>query len=287
MTREPFSLGELVSLSVAIVLHVALFLTLWLYQDTPEVVPRIERVSVSLAEDVGLEAAAPDPVAESRASTAPTLVTNPMPAPDFEATQPIPAPRPVATTAPRPRATRAPRLRPTPRATRAPRPRATSTAPRRRPDRPESQPTQAPAASTRGGGSRLSDNFLEGAGASTTSSETRMPASQIGRSARASIGQAISRQVRPHFQNRVPTGADAEKLVTILAFELNEDGTLKGRPRVVRQLGVTPANAAQKDRHAEVAINAVRRAAPFDLPAEYYNAWKSIGGARFDRNLSR
>jgi len=24
-----------------------------------------------------------------------------------------------------------------------------------------------------------------------------------------------------------------------------------------------------------------------DLPPEYYNAWKSIRGARFDRNLSR
>lgn len=76
-------------------------------------------------------------------------------------------------------------------------------------------------------------------------------------------------------------------LVTILAFELKEDGSLKGRPRVIGQSGETPANAPQKDLHAERAVRAVQKAAPFDLPPEYYNAWKSIRGARFDRNLSR
>jgi len=93
--------------------------------------------------------------------------------------------------------------------------------------------------------------------------------------------------LKPHWQGRAPSGADAEQLVSIIAFDLNPDGSLRGRPRLVSQQGITPANSAQKERHAEVAIRAVQLAAPFDLPPEYYNAWKTISGARFDRNLSQ
>jgi hypothetical protein len=126
---------------------------------------------------------------------------------------------------------------------------------------------------------------LAGAGDSTQTTETRVPASQIGASAKASLIQAISRQIKPHWD--APSGLEAEQLVTILAFRLNEDGSLNGRPRIVRQSGVTASNAPQKDLHAERAIRAVQLAAPFDLPDQFYNAWKSINGARFDRNLSR
>ena len=37
--------------------------------------------------------------------------------------------------------------------------------------------------------------------------------------------------------------------------------------------------------HAERAIRAVQLAAPFDLPDEYYNAWRNIAEWRFDRRL--
>ena len=97
--------------------------------------------------------------------------------------------------------------------------------------------------------------------------------------------QAISRQIKPHWTS--PSGVDADQLVTILAFRLNPDGSLNGRPRVVSQSGVNASNAPQKDLHAERAVRAVQLAAPFNLPDQYYNAWKSINGARFDRNLSR
>ena len=80
---------------------------------------------------------------------------------------------------------------------------------------------------------------------------------------------------------------EAEKLVTILAWDLNPDGTLAGSPRVVRQDGITDANRAQAQRHAEQAVRAVRLAAPFDLPSEYYPAWKRIAEFRFDRRLSQ
>lgn len=269
MERTGIRTEERTGLIVALALHLALLaaLAIQALMPAPEI-ERTERMTVNLAEDVGLEATAPDPVPESRAAIAPTLSDTPAPSPEI-----LDAPSdPVVE-------------RPTPRV-QSPVPvpaRETRQQPRREQPREESRPRPT----ERSGGSRIGDNFLAGAGGSTTTNETRTPASQIGASAKASIVAAIARQVRPHWQGRAPSGADAEQLVTILAFELNPDGSLKGRPRVVGQDGITPANDAQKGRHAEVAIRAVQLAAPFDLPAEYYEAWKSIRGARFDRNLSR
>jgi hypothetical protein len=102
---------------------------------------------------------------------------------------------------------------------------------------------------------------------------------------RSSLAGAISRQLKPKWA--APQGVDADKLVTILSWSLNRDGTLAGRPTVVRQDGITDSNRPQAERHAEQAIRAVQLAAPFDLPEEYYDAWKRVASFRFDRKLSQ
>ena len=284
MERTGINREERTGLIVAVVLHLALFALLLVQGLFPA--PTIDppqRMTVSLAEEVGMEATAPDPVTESRASTAPTLEINPAPAPAQELPVPPQVSRPVPPQVQSP----------------VPPPSARSnTQARRRPDPPRtesrSQPSETrapqrsqtpPQSSQRSGGSRLSDNFLDGAGSSTTTDETRIPASRIGSSAKASVIQALIRQIRPHWT--APQGVDAELLVTELDFDLNEDGSLKGAPRIRSQAGETDSNRPQRSLHAERAIRAVQLAAPFDLPPEYYNAWKSIRGARFDRNLSR
>ena len=89
-----------------------------------------------------------------------------------------------------------------------------------------------------------------------------------------------SRGPKPHIP-------DAELLVTVLSFNLNPDGTLAGKPQVVSQSGITDGNRPQAGRHAELAVRAVELAAPFDLPAKYYNAWKRVSAFRFDRKLSQ
>ncbi|MBV7266211.1 TonB C-terminal domain-containing protein [Erythrobacter ani] len=253
-----------VAIPIAVALHVGVvaLLVLQPVRDQTAILP--ERMTVSLATDIGLEATAPDPVAESRTAIAPVLgeELGTRPENDPSEAAETPPPSPPSTT----RTTSAP----------------SNPAPNRpRPDRAETPARNAPS----GGGSRVGSDFLPGSGSSTSTDETRIPASDIGPSAKASIIQAIVRQIRPHWN--APSGVDAELLVTELAFDLNEDGSLKGRPRVLRQSGENAANLAQKSLHAERAIRAVQLAAPFDLPDEYYNAWKSIRGARFDRNLSR
>ena len=94
-----------------------------------------------------------------------------------------------------------------------------------------------------------------------------------------------SRQLGKLARALAPQGVDAEQLVTVLSFELNPDGSLKGRPRVVSQSGVTDSNRPQQQLHAERAIRAVQLAAPFDLPDEFYDKWKRVSQLRFDRRL--
>jgi hypothetical protein len=259
---------ERIGLGIAVALHVALVAALLIRPGRPPVFEPPERMTVSLAPDVGLEATAPDPVPESREAIAPTISPEPAPPLPEPAIQPRPAPRAVATPPPRPQ----------PRATTAPRQEQTRPRQAQRPSPPT--PVKKPA-----GGSRIGADFLPGSGSSTTTSETRIPASQIGASAKASVVQQIIRQIKPHWS--APQGADADLLVTVLSFKLNPDGSLAGTPRVISQSGITDANRPQAKLHAERAIRAVQLAAPFDLPDEYYNAWKSIDGAKFDRNLSR
>lgn len=258
LTRE-----ERLGLGVAVVLHAALVALLLIQPRASDPPPIPERMTVSLAEDVGPVAVSPDPVAESRAAIAPTLSEDPAPLPVLERPEPAELERPAPR--PRPRATSAPR-REEPR--REPEPRRTS--------RPE------PRESRNSGGSRIGENFLSGSGDSTTTEEARSPAATFGRSERAALASAITRQLRPHWS--APSGVDAELLVSVIAWELNSDGTLKGRPRLVAQRGVNASNRPQAALHAERAIRAIQLAAPFDLPSQFYDRWDDLEWD-FDRRL--
>ena len=245
MVSAALTSEERKGLLVALALHGAVIAALLLQPAAREAMPLPERMTVSLAEEVGLAAEAPDPVADSRAAEAPVLSPEPAPAP-------VPEPAP-----PQPSSVK--RVQP-------PVPVPSRAAPAR--------PARKPPATRTGGGSRIGDNFLEGAGSSTATSETRVPASRIGASAKASIAQAVARQIKPHWTP--PNGPEVDRIVSFVRFRLKPDGTLDGRPTLARQTGVNDTNRAQADRHAEQAIRAVVLAAPFDLPGEYYEAWKSV-----------
>ena len=206
--------------------------------------------------------------------------------------RPVPAPRPVARPAPRPAPAPRPVARPV--AKSSPHPaaaapaRAATARPAAQPARPAPRAAAAPARpAAPAGGSRIGDDFLKGvAGAQTAARPASPPAMVAGPAVQASLLGALSRAIRPHWQGKVPEGADSEKLVTILRWSLNRDGTLAGTPQVVRQEGVTDANRAQSARHAEQAIRAVQLAAPFDLPDQYYDTWKRVT-IKFDKRLSQ
>jgi outer membrane biosynthesis protein TonB len=261
---------ERLGLGIAAVAHVALVAALvWQVRDDPTPLPIPERMDVSLADEVSLESTAPDP-SEASAAVAPVIAPEPAPAPE-----PVPTVVVREEVRPVPRQTRAAVARPTP----TPTPAAT----KRPVTRPTTGPTPRPTQSRAAGGSRIGSDFLEGAGASERSDSRGTPAATFGAAEQASLEQAINRQLKPHWN--APQGVDAEQLVTVLTWELNSDGTLKGTPRVVSQSGVNDSNRPQAPLHAERAIRAVQLAAPFELPSQYYDKWKRIRTWRFDRRL--
>ena len=264
MERSGLRGDERTGLIVAVTIHLLLVVALVIQVYIPRpAIATPERMTVNLASDISLEDTAPDPVEESRMATAP----------EFEEAQ---APASTPETVPE---------RPTPRVAET---RDTSRPDRRDRRRPDQETRREPpveqraAREQRRGASRIGDNFLEGAGSSSETAETRTQAATFGRAERAALASAITRQLRPHWT--APSGVDADKLVSTISWRLNADGSLNGRPRLVSQSGITDSNRAQASLHAERAIRAVQLAAPFTLPEQFYDRWDDLEWT-FDRRL--
>ncbi|MGF7150961.1 outer membrane biosynthesis protein TonB [Sphingomonas zeicaulis] len=270
-------------LGIAVVAHVALFGLLSLHIAQTSVKLESKPVEVVLSDDFADISSAPDPSSEAPATRrgeveGPVEPTPPPPAEDLPPAprpEPVPAPAPEPAPAPKPAPTpakkpveRKPDPKPTPKP--SPRPQAKpakpATAPprdqsdRRRPDKPV-RPTGRLAGITDGLNTR--DN---------PSTSTRHQAQTSGQ-ARQTINAAIGNEIRPYW--RPPSGVDVEKLITKIRFELNEDGSLAGEPQILGQTGKTASNTPQMRLHAENAIRAIKRAAPFKLPRENYAQWKT------------
>lgn len=276
MAETALRRDEGLALLAALAAHLGLVVVLTM-RPTPIPLPPPERMTVTLSEDAGLTSTSPQPAAPAAADEAPELgaeAAPPPPSAPVAQPEPQPAPRPLprAAVAPPPKA--AP-LAKAPAAKAAPAKAAATTS-----KAPPAKPIARP------GASRIGDDFLKGVSGGTAKAPPGPPpAAAIGPAVRSALAGAISRQLKPKWV--APQGADAELLVTILTWDLNPDGSLAAAPRVVRQEGITEANRAQAARHAEQAIRSVRLAAPFNLPDEFYPAWKRVTAFRFDRKLSQ
>ncbi|WP_343061315.1 hypothetical protein [Novosphingobium flavum] len=266
---------EKAGLAVAVAAHVALVAWLALKPPTPAPLPLPERMTVTFSDEIAERSTSPEPAAEAAPAIAPVIAENPVPEP---APEPQPRPQPqVQPPPPKPLPQVIPKPQP------APKPQPVAKAPAKPAPAPQ-KPAAKPAG---GGGSRIGSDFLKGiAGGQTPGAKaTTPPAQEIGPAVRSALSGAITRQLKPKWS--APQGADSDQLVTVLAWDLNPDGSLAGPPRVVSQAGITDANRAQAQRHAEQAVRAVRLAAPFDLPEDLYAAWKHVASFRFDRKLSQ
>jgi len=269
-----FAREERLGLGTAVAAHLALFAFLALYEAGPPArLPTPERMDVSLASEVSLTATSPNPAEAAQAAIAPELAPEPV----EQTVEPVEQVE-VVRQPPKPMPTR-PVVQPSPRP--APAAKATPKPPQR--PQPAAQTPARPTPAKRAGGSRIGSDFLDGTSAGERTQSRGAPAAAFGPAEQASLQQAINRQLKPHWN--APQGVDAEKLVTVLRWELNDDGTLKGRPEVVSQSGINDSNRAQASLHAERAIRAVQLAAPFELPPQFYDKWKRIREWRFDRRL--
>ncbi|MBF9150617.1 hypothetical protein [Novosphingobium jiangmenense] len=310
--RDPTAGGlskqEGAGLAIAALAHAGLLGFLMLSPPGKTIKPPPQRMEVTFSDEIADQSTSPDPMAESAPDVAPELgepapepVAQPQPLP--EPPKPVPAPpqpKPVPAP-PKPAPAPQPQPKPAPPKPAPPKPAPPKPAPPKpAPAKPApAKPAPAKAAPARpgdesprrrpdapSGGSRIGSDFLKGIPGSTKPGTAKTPPAAVaGPEVKASLASAVARQVKAHWVG--PQGVDIDKLVTVLAWDLNPDGSLVGRPRVVSQTGITPANEAQAKRHAELAIRAVQLAAPFDLPSEYYANWKRISAFRFDKRLSQ
>lgn len=258
--------GEASGLTVAILGHAALFGLLSIgFLATPNPLKfESTPIEVSITDEVGLESQAPVASHEEAAALKAPEEGPPVPdtPPPAEAQpQPTAKPEPLPKPAPAPDAAKAPPAKP-----------ASSAATRPQP-RNERRPTGA-----------LDGLDIGATDKPSNSRATTPPAATVGPEARSALIAEISRQLRPHWKS--PTGADVDKLRTVVEVHLDQSGAIVGDLGPCKQIGqVTPSNRPQVDLHCENARRAIRLAAPFQLPANLYSAWKTIAPI-FDKRLS-
>ena len=68
-------------------------------------------------------------------------------------------------------------------------------------------------------------------------------------------------------------GVDVGRMTVQVRFRLDERGVLVDGPEQVGATGITPANAAFGRALGDAAVRAVRRCAPYELPAELMDVW--------------
>jgi outer membrane biosynthesis protein TonB len=312
---------ERIGLALAVALHGGLFAVLALHRASPPP-PLPLPISVTLSDETGLTATAPRH-GDAAPDTAPALgapppaEVAPAPSPPPPRVEPLPMEKPVA----EPKPVAVMRDKPEPIAPPKPVPKRQPVTPPHHPPKVEDTigKTIAAAAPAKPaprhlpsvkdwalamptgkdlagkdpakdkspvGGSRIGNDFLKGvAGGKASGKAPQQGAAVIGPEVKSALSGAIAHQLKPHWA--APEGADADQLVTVLSWDLGSDGALAGEPHVLRQEGITDSNRPQAPRHAEQAIRAVRLAAPFNLPAPYYSAWKHVAAFRFDRKLSQ
>lgn len=238
--------AERTGFGVAVIAHAALFAALSLNLLKPPELPKLD------AEPI--EVSLVDQVALESSAPEPVPAAAPASAEPIPVEpRPAPTPPPLSVVQPKP----------------APKPVA-------KPEPAKAKPTQT---QRRPG---LSRDLV--AGLTDAPSATGAPAKTIGPAITSSIGAEIRRQLKPHWKS--PTGADVELLRTTLIVRLKRDGSIDGAPTLDSQTGANESNRGQANLHVDQAIRAVRLAAPFQLPAEYYDAWKIIRPT-FDKRLSQ
>ncbi len=233
--------AELTGASAALVFHVALIAALSMSLASVASAPEPPAMEVELVEEVGLQAAAPRPLAPPPPSQAPQIG-------EAEPTQAAPAIRPAP----------APGIEPAPA---RPQPRAPA--------------REAPRVS------RIGDDFLKGIAEAKSSERSAEPAAaRFDARAKASIGALFQRLVQPCANKQINPGEGANRIRVTVNLRLRRNGSLAGAS-VVRVSGVDDENERYEERVRDLATAVYRECSPFSgLPPELYRTpeggWSNI-----------
>lgn len=275
-----------IEFAVSVALHVLVFAGL----STVLLVPRAPPpppapMDVTIADDVGLQASAPQSLAPPAQSQAPDLgapedAAPAAPAPELAPAKPrpaeaAPAPKPAELAKPQPARKPAPP----------------------QPAKPQTRPAPSgalagivgrgsgatPGANTaRPRGSTLG-SVMSGVGATASQSKSTVPQATMTGAAKASINSKIAQQIQPCALNHKlpPTpGIDRVRVVVNLSFA--RDGNLSAPPQIVRIEGLNADTERYADlvRRSALATFSDRACLPIrGLPAELYDVpggWRSV-----------
>ncbi|MBN8806742.1 MAG: cell envelope biogenesis protein TolA [Sphingomonas sp.] len=289
----------------AALLHVGLLVGLSAVLLSPKTPPPPPApMDVTIADDVGLQATAPQSVTPPAQSRAPDLGAPEdaaPPAPSVEP-EPVPAkPQPVEPApAPVPRRAEVPKPQPVARVAPEPAKPAKSQPVKRvvappQPAKPQARPAPSGALAgivgrgtgvTQGAkaarprGSSLG-SVMSGLGAAPSQSRSITPqAATMSQRAAMDIGQKIKQQVQPCANQQVNPGPGAEKIRVTIRLRINRDGTLASRPTIEGHDGVDDDNRRYLRQVDDRAIATFMGCQPLrGLPPELYdvpNGWSSF-----------
>ena len=243
--------AELTGVGAALAFHVALIVALSTSLASIKDVAEPPSMEVELVDEIGLEAAAPTPIAQ------PAPAEPPPPAPP-EAIVP-PMPRPSLTPPPPQR----PAVQP--------------------PQRPVAQPPQrrvprAPAQPARRAG--IGDDFLKSFDddLAPRTAPARPAAATFSTKARANVASSIASQAQRCADRQPYLGEGADQLRVLVRLSFSRSGRLSRPPSI----GSISGNSDLRAKYGELLEDQVRRifadCAPFRLPAELYDTdnggWK-------------
>ncbi len=257
--------AEWTGVGAALVFHVALIALLSTRLASVDDTPEPPSMEVELVDEVGLEAAAPTPVAQPASSQPPPMPTEMVPpAPPAPAAAPLPsqrpAPQPVARSTPQPTARPAPQVKARP----AP-----------QPQRPVQR---APAQPSRRAG--IGDDFLKSFDddLAPRSGPSRPAAPTFSAKARTSVANSLASQAQRCADRQPFLGDGADELKVQVRLSFARSGRLSRPPGI----GAISGDSDLRAKYGDLLEDQVRRifaeCAPFRLPADLYDTesggWK-------------
>jgi len=285
IAASPVDRGRAVEFGVSAAIHVALFAALSLVLLAPRKPPPPPApMDVTIADDVGLVATAPQSETPPAPSQAPELgkpEDAAPPAPVPEAVEPAPKPKP-APPAPAPKPAEIARPQP-----------ARKPAPSQ-PAKPKARPAPSGAlagivgrgnGTTPGAPGRTArgtslGNVLKGLGNTPSTARSTTPQAAMTGAAMMDIRGKIAQQVQPCANRQINPGPGANQIRVSLKLRINRDGSLAGRPQIVGHDGVDDGNRRYIDQVDDRAVSTFMGCQPLrGLPPELYdvpNGWSNF-----------
>jgi len=278
-----------IAVGASLLAHVVLFAILSLLRAPPPP-PPVAPMDVTIADDVGLKAGAPNTTVDPAESKAPDIGnpedSAPPPPVEEKAAPAPPKPQPEAAPPPKP----APVAKPEPKKPAPPAPKAI---PKAQPKPAVAAPAKPAAKPGKGAGStanavkpkprglNFGSDYFKGASAKPSPATGTAPKSAtMSQQAAMDIGAKIKQQVQPCANRQVNPGPGAERIRVTIRLRINRDGTLGSRPVVTAHDGVDDDNRRYLRQVDDRAIATFMGCQPLrGLPPDLYdvpNGWSDF-----------